>query len=324
MNPKRYYGVVDRREGNLFSLPAKPSFSPHGKKSQKEFDMKKQIVFCALLATAFFFSPGISHARMYNVNTGRFITMDTFEGDQQDPQSLHKYVYCANNPVNNIDPSGNDLESLTVGDALAGFDGFNFNFSSASTLQGGPETLYIRSFAPWKTFGYGFSGDNRSFTTTHVPGGVAKSAAGATSRITSIIKFNPDPLSIISQTAYSDPSHHPLLGTATGTPHVTATVSGFKMNIQMAGAVPLLHGLAPDIDVKLDMQVLGLASRTFYSGNLYGDAFPDAEVFIVNPSDKTKMLHTFTTSGDRNTGPMDFLPFDNNLPMGRFSTWVNN
>jgi hypothetical protein len=37
---------------------------------------------------------------------GDGITLDTFEGSQTDPLSLHKYVYCANDPVNNVDPSG--------------------------------------------------------------------------------------------------------------------------------------------------------------------------------------------------------------------------
>ena len=32
--------------------------------------------------------------------------MDPFAGNNQDPQSLHKYLYCHNNPVNGIDPSG--------------------------------------------------------------------------------------------------------------------------------------------------------------------------------------------------------------------------
>jgi len=32
--------------------------------------------------------------------------MDPFAGNNQDPQSLHKYTYCHANPVNGIDPSG--------------------------------------------------------------------------------------------------------------------------------------------------------------------------------------------------------------------------
>jgi len=49
-------------------------------------------------------------ARYYKHETGRFWTMDTFEGNQQDPLSLHKYLYCAGNPVNMTDPSGNEVE----------------------------------------------------------------------------------------------------------------------------------------------------------------------------------------------------------------------
>ena len=42
-----------------------------------------------------------------NPNTGRFWSMDSYNGNNQDPQSLHKYLYGADNPVNLVDPSGN-------------------------------------------------------------------------------------------------------------------------------------------------------------------------------------------------------------------------
>lgn len=38
---------------------------------------------------------------------GDGITMDTDEGAQSDPLSLHKYLYCANDPVNRTDLTGN-------------------------------------------------------------------------------------------------------------------------------------------------------------------------------------------------------------------------
>ena len=45
--------------------------------------------------------------RVYlNPNTGRFWTMDSYEGDNGDPSSLHKYLFVADNPVNGVDPSG--------------------------------------------------------------------------------------------------------------------------------------------------------------------------------------------------------------------------
>ncbi len=46
-------------------------------------------------------------ARWYNPTNGLFNQMDSFAGSSQDPQSLHKYLYCHANPVNAVDPSGN-------------------------------------------------------------------------------------------------------------------------------------------------------------------------------------------------------------------------
>jgi RHS repeat-associated protein len=53
-----------------------------------------------------------NRARYYDPATGRFFTMDTDEGNNQDPLSLHKYLYCADNPVNLTDPSGRDFSDL--------------------------------------------------------------------------------------------------------------------------------------------------------------------------------------------------------------------
>jgi RHS repeat-associated protein len=52
------------------------------------------------------FGTGVSRARYFNPGTGRFWTADTYEGEQEDPLSLHKYLYCAADPLNNSDPSG--------------------------------------------------------------------------------------------------------------------------------------------------------------------------------------------------------------------------
>jgi RHS repeat-associated protein len=45
-------------------------------------------------------------ARYYSPQIGRFWTMDKYEGNNQDPLSLHKYLYSQANPVNQTDPSG--------------------------------------------------------------------------------------------------------------------------------------------------------------------------------------------------------------------------
>jgi RHS repeat-associated protein len=46
-------------------------------------------------------------ARYYDPANGRFNQIDPFGGNNSDPQSLHKYLYCHANPINNLDPSGN-------------------------------------------------------------------------------------------------------------------------------------------------------------------------------------------------------------------------
>ena len=45
-------------------------------------------------------------ARYYDPSTGQFLSKDPWVGSRSQPQSLHKYVYVASNPVNEIDPSG--------------------------------------------------------------------------------------------------------------------------------------------------------------------------------------------------------------------------
>jgi RHS repeat-associated protein len=45
-------------------------------------------------------------ARYLNTDLGRFWSMDSYEGDSDDPHSLHKYLYTSANPVTFIDPSG--------------------------------------------------------------------------------------------------------------------------------------------------------------------------------------------------------------------------
>lgn len=56
------------------------------------------------------FDPGLQmeylRARYYDQDNGRFNRLDPFEGNSEDPQSLHKYAYAHADPVNGIDPNG--------------------------------------------------------------------------------------------------------------------------------------------------------------------------------------------------------------------------
>jgi RHS repeat-associated protein len=58
-----------------------------------------------------------NRARYLNTSTGRFWSMDSYEGNDQGPLSLHKYLYTGDNPVNKVDRSGHDEGDLgsTVG-----------------------------------------------------------------------------------------------------------------------------------------------------------------------------------------------------------------
>ena len=49
-----------------------------------------------------------NRARYLNTGTGRFWNMDASEGIDQEPLTLHKYLYASASPVDRIDPSGND------------------------------------------------------------------------------------------------------------------------------------------------------------------------------------------------------------------------
>jgi len=59
-----------------------------------------------------------NRARYLNTSTGRFWSMDAFEGDDESPISLHKYLYAGSDPINNADPSGHGVEDVLVTAAL--------------------------------------------------------------------------------------------------------------------------------------------------------------------------------------------------------------
>jgi len=46
--------------------------------------------------------------------------MDAFDGDPEQPPSLHKYLYCHADPVNKRDPSGHEVEMALAGLAIQG------------------------------------------------------------------------------------------------------------------------------------------------------------------------------------------------------------
>jgi hypothetical protein len=80
-----------------------------------------------------------------NPSVGRFQSMDTVAGDQEDPQSLHLYEFVADNPLNKYDPTGNSIQNrgsavFTINDASTGvfrtvLEGVNEKLATSSDVN---------------------------------------------------------------------------------------------------------------------------------------------------------------------------------------------
>ena len=46
------------------------------------------------------------YRRQYDPVLGRFTSRDPVEGNYEEPMTLHKYLYCLNDPINHTDPNG--------------------------------------------------------------------------------------------------------------------------------------------------------------------------------------------------------------------------
>jgi len=96
-----------------------------------------------------------NRARYLNPNTGRFWTQDTYTGNNEDPLSLHKYLYCQDNPVDNDDPSGNDIgDMLSVMDISGMLDSIGLPVASqvqqrAMRLGGKNVDTYVWYWTGW-------------------------------------------------------------------------------------------------------------------------------------------------------------------------------
>lgn len=93
-------------------------------------------------------------ARWYNPLSGLFNRIDPYSGNNQDPQSLHKYLYVHNNPVNSVDPSG--MYSIGEMVCVAGIIGSISAIVAGEVvrIKGGTEQQIAK--AQWKWFWIGF------------------------------------------------------------------------------------------------------------------------------------------------------------------------
>ena len=73
-------------------------------------------------------------ARMYDPRLMRFTGYDPVRGGFREPMTLHRYMYCINNPVNFVDPDGE--WAVVVGTAFSGA-GADFGFTLSAGLYFG-------------------------------------------------------------------------------------------------------------------------------------------------------------------------------------------
>lgn len=238
---------------------------------------------------AFFPMSQASRARDYNANIGRFTTMDTFEGDQQDPQSLHKYVYAANNPINRSDPSGydygdSDINMRSIGNLLS-------TIGAVETAETGlgvfsPErTVTVQSYiaAPYIVGPGGlFAGDNHgptphpssNYRTTSTESfydylagtggaGSVKSDTGTTIELSPLI-----PGAVMTGKA----SAAGLTGSETYVSSGVArvTMNGSASNPLVPGAPPIQYHLTLSIDF----------NKRDFAGSFTRTDFPSYQIFI--------------------------------------------
>lgn len=87
-------------------------------------------------ATAF--SGLIAPSRYYDAAQGRFISADTVVPNANDPQSLNRYAYVRNNPLNLIDPDGHFFwVPIIVGAAIGAYSaGRATNWNSDYMMRG--------------------------------------------------------------------------------------------------------------------------------------------------------------------------------------------
>ena len=169
--------------------------------------------------------------------------------------------------------------------------------------------LNVRSYAPFASFGGGFEGDNRGPST----------ASGSSSRVAVQVIFNPQSGRIGTPVSSSSGTTWLPLGTrGMATPKAAVTKSvrmarGFRIELDVAGSNPLVPG-APDIDLHLNLSVTQSTGYLNVYASLRGDAFPNAEVFVVDDRATARMILTFATSGGT-MGPFTSLPGDRQRPM---------
>jgi hypothetical protein len=219
----------------------------------------------------------------------------------------------------NVDPLAHKLPGWSPYAAFADNPIMNFDKDGAF-----PYSVHVRSFAPFETFGGGFGGDKRGYSTT-LSNKELGGQGGVTSRIQQAFIVDPTARTISGGTPWSDESTHPIFGKKTATDDrggANAIFTGGAgdatavVGAKMAGHLPLIP--SADIDVNSMMRLTEKAGVLNVDATMNGDKFPSAEMFIGDSKGTQIMVITSGYLGD----PYSSLPGDNHLQMGSGSFQV--
>jgi hypothetical protein len=195
----------------------------------------------------------------------------------------------------------------------ADLDGRQVHAGQTSSGDSPDLALTVRRFAPFQTFGGKFEGDADS---RHIP--VSRDGSGgftseptATARTTMTIGVEGS--TPTEPSGHADLSRHPLFGTGRATvyvtsgSHSTSSVDGM-IEAKSAGSNPLLLR-APDIDTDMQIAYQLSPGKLALDGSVWGDTFPNAELFASDASGQAVMLGEFQTTYGAELGPFH-LCFD--------------
>ena len=164
-------------------------------------------------------------------------------------------------------------------------------------------SLWVRRYAPFDSFGGGYEGDGARGASTSM---------AVTARTIGGCSFGPG--SVGPGTAKSSGTDHFLWPFSRAHAKVnadvsvqTSTTSTVRFILHTEGANPLAPPGAPDIDTFIHMSATFGPTAMHLDGEVRGDDFPNAEVFIYDGTGQSMMLFEFATDGGRNSGPFTRL-----------------
>jgi RHS repeat-associated protein len=99
-------GAASNTGGRLASVQQKLSNGTIVSSDGYQYDVMGRETQCSKTIAGNLFNIGYAYARYFSSQTGRFMSIDPLAGSFESPQSLNRFSYVANDPVNVVDPSG--------------------------------------------------------------------------------------------------------------------------------------------------------------------------------------------------------------------------